>query len=255
MYPWLAGAAATVMLGVAGGNSYNDAVDAEIDRTAHPERPIPRGELTPKDARAWAWTWFGLALGLAFLLGLAAGFLALAYVGGLTWYEGRLKRSHVWGHLVVSLVVGGVFVFGAVVVSGLPYVPGVDSWTGWAGEPGLRAAAVMGFLAGLANLGRELLKSVEDQEADRAARRTAALVWGTGPTRAAAAGCLLFACLFAVVAVPLRVFPPLPYLALIAPALACFAAAPLLRSARDAVRVTKAGMAIALVGFVALVLI
>ena len=36
-------ASAVVMIFMAGGNSLNDYVDREIDRTAHPDRPLPAG--------------------------------------------------------------------------------------------------------------------------------------------------------------------------------------------------------------------
>ena len=36
---------------IAGGNSLNDYIDAEIDKTAHPDRPVPSGELTAIQAR------------------------------------------------------------------------------------------------------------------------------------------------------------------------------------------------------------
>jgi len=40
-----------VFLFIAGGNSLNDYIDAEIDKTAHPERPVPSGRMTPIQAR------------------------------------------------------------------------------------------------------------------------------------------------------------------------------------------------------------
>ncbi|MCL1979316.1 MAG: UbiA family prenyltransferase, partial [Methanomassiliicoccaceae archaeon] len=35
---------------MAGGNSLNDYIDREIDKTAHPDRPLPKGEIAPQTA-------------------------------------------------------------------------------------------------------------------------------------------------------------------------------------------------------------
>ncbi len=46
----LAVAAGVVFLFIAGGNSLNDYMDREIDRKAHPERPIPSGRMQARTA-------------------------------------------------------------------------------------------------------------------------------------------------------------------------------------------------------------
>ena len=49
---------------IAGGNSLNDYIDRELDKTAHPDRPLPTGEITPKNASLRN---AGLALLVSFL--------------------------------------------------------------------------------------------------------------------------------------------------------------------------------------------
>ncbi|MDR0309344.1 MAG: UbiA family prenyltransferase, partial [Candidatus Methanoplasma sp.] len=41
---------AVVLAFMAGGNSLNDYIDRDIDRTAHPDRPLPKGEIEPRTA-------------------------------------------------------------------------------------------------------------------------------------------------------------------------------------------------------------
>ena len=42
--------AAVVFLFICGGNAMNDYIDHEIDKTAHPERPIPSGRMERRTA-------------------------------------------------------------------------------------------------------------------------------------------------------------------------------------------------------------
>ena len=50
-YVWnLVIASAVVISFMAGGNALNDYIDREIDKVGHPERPLPRGEITPRAA-------------------------------------------------------------------------------------------------------------------------------------------------------------------------------------------------------------
>ena len=57
----------SVLFYIVGGNSINDSVDAEVDRIAHPGRPVPSGRISQGSAFR-----FGLSsLAIAFLLSVA----------------------------------------------------------------------------------------------------------------------------------------------------------------------------------------
>ena len=61
---------AIVLIFMAGGNAINDYIDRDIDVVAHPDRPIPRGEIKPLMARN---------LGISFLvLAVLIGIIAQA---------------------------------------------------------------------------------------------------------------------------------------------------------------------------------
>ena len=78
------------MLGVAGGNALNDARDAEIDKRAHPNRPIPRGDLRVQDATYAGWGLLAAAVIVLAMAGsLATTLLGVVFVLGLVWYETR----------------------------------------------------------------------------------------------------------------------------------------------------------------------
>ncbi len=158
------GAALAAFLVTAFGNVLNDVLDAGIDRTAHPHRPIPSGLVTRQEARRFA--------GLLLILGLfeawlAAGspLLAFALVNAavLAWYELRLKRLPLVGNAVVGLLVASTLAFGGVANGA---APGPVVW-------------LMMAMMALTNLAREVLKDIEDMHAD-AGRRTWPMLVGPG---------------------------------------------------------------------------
>lgn len=161
------GAAALAAFLLSGfGNVVNDLADRDLDAVAHPERPLPSGAVTAAQARTFA--------GLLLLLGLyeafvAAGWPTLLFAAANTallgLYEWRLKARVLWGNLAVALLVASAFAFGAVAAG-----------VGPAGWGPLWALMAMAFLT---NVAREVLKDVQDVEADRAVRRTLPAVTGT----------------------------------------------------------------------------
>ena len=72
-FPWLAVGLHTlaVVFFTGAGNAMNDIKDAEIDRTAHPQRPLPSERLTLKQAQSFTSLLWGLSV-LSHLGGLLA---------------------------------------------------------------------------------------------------------------------------------------------------------------------------------------
>jgi geranylgeranylglycerol-phosphate geranylgeranyltransferase len=151
------------------GNVVNDLRDLELDRAAHPARPLPSGRVR----RLEAWLLAGLLLLTGLAWTQAGGFaaLALAFLNALLLgvYEARLKAAGLSGNVLVGILVGSTFLYGGIVATGgLPRVP---------------MLALLAGVATLANVARELLKDVEDLDADRGHRRTFPLRFGAGPAR------------------------------------------------------------------------
>ncbi len=141
------------------GNVLNDVVDLELDRRAHPERPLPSGQIERSDALGFAVLLLGIGLWEAFAAGgfLVAGFAGLnAALLGL--YEWKLKARGLAGNVVVAALVGSAFLFGATAALGQ-----IPSWG---------VVWLLALLAAATNLSRELLKDLEDMDADAGARRT-----------------------------------------------------------------------------------
>jgi len=139
----------TGLLVAAGANAINDAFDIDIDRINRPDRPLPRGALTPKDARRM---WFVVsiaALGINLFLNSTALFVTFLSIALLYYYSARLKRTVLIGNLVIGFMTGMAFIYGGVVVGKI------------------ERAVVPALFAFLVNLARELLKDIEDMDGDR----------------------------------------------------------------------------------------
>ena len=67
LYP-LTIASVVVFSFVIGGNSLNDYMDREVDKQAHPERPIPSGRMLPKTALHVSMIAFSISFVLSLLL-------------------------------------------------------------------------------------------------------------------------------------------------------------------------------------------
>ncbi|QAU13877.1 geranylgeranylglycerol-phosphate geranylgeranyltransferase [Halorubrum sp. BOL3-1] len=142
-------AAATTVFAVAAGNAINDYFDREIDAVNRPDRPIPRGAVSPRGALATAVVWFAVAVAAAVPLPpLAIGIAAVNLVALVT-YTSLFKGMPGLGNALVAYLVGSTFLFGGAAV----------------GSP--RAVLVLAALSGLSTFAREVIKDVEDVAGDR----------------------------------------------------------------------------------------
>ena len=171
-----------VMLFTGAGNAMNDIKDAEIDKTAHPMRPLPSGQLTLSQAgRFTSLLWvLSVAAHVGGLLAVEAAvsiylptalIYILAVVLMVTYDHGpATKNRGLSGNIVISLLVGAVILYGASAVGGfaLPVI-----W--W----------IFGVVF-LTNLAREMVKDCMDMEADKGSRQTLPMTYGKEKVRMAA---------------------------------------------------------------------
>lgn len=223
------------------GNVLNDLRDARLDAKAHPHRPLPSGRIRRSDAQVWAGLLLAFGLYEAYVAaGLATLAFALANAAALACYEAWFKRAGLPGNVLVALLVASTFAFGAVATGTAP------------GEWGL--LWLLMAMAFLANVARELLKDIEDQEADRGERTSLPLQAGPGPTRLLAFFLVNAAVLLSILAFfssPADWW--LPWLAVLAAADAAFVVASSLAwmHVGRAQRLLKGAMSLALLAFLA----
>lgn len=153
------------------GNALNDFYDRKIDRINKPFRPIPSARLKPREAVIMAILLFIISLCISFFLGIPE-FIVVSSAVILLWaYAAVLKQVALVGNLVVSFLGGLAFVYGSSVI--------------YAAVAGLIPA----LFAFLFHLGREIVKDVEDMEADVAqGAKTLPIRIGLRPALICAAG-------------------------------------------------------------------
>ncbi|MHA1977533.1 MAG: geranylgeranylglycerol-phosphate geranylgeranyltransferase [Candidatus Hodarchaeales archaeon] len=148
------------------GYTINDIFDIEIDKINVPHRPIPSGLVSLQGAKWFSVITLLLGLFFAFLIDFIAVFLALSGIILLYLYAARFKRSGFIGNLIVALLAAIPFIFGGFVT---------ESYNT------LIYPASFAFLI---NLGRELIKDIEDVHGDKLENvQSIALRYGVRPAR------------------------------------------------------------------------
>ena len=133
------------------GNVVNDIVDVESDRISHPERPLPRSELSLLTAIILAFFLCSFSFTNAFLVSITHGIGTAIPLALLTLYAFFLKGTPLGGNLIVSLLVAYTIVFGGL------------------SAPQCGRLFIPALLAFLLNFCREIIKDVQDEPGDRAA--------------------------------------------------------------------------------------
>jgi len=147
--PLVAAAVAATVFAVGAGNAINDYFDSDIDRINNPERPIPRGAVSERGALVFSAVLFALAAGLALTLPTLALAIAAFNLVLLVAYTKFFKGTPGAGNALVAYLGGSTFLFGGATVGNV--------------EP----TVVLGLLAAVSTLAREIIKDVEDVDGDR----------------------------------------------------------------------------------------
>ncbi|WP_273837081.1 geranylgeranylglycerol-phosphate geranylgeranyltransferase [Halococcus sp. PRR34] len=149
--PVMIGAAVGATIAATGaGMSINDYFDREIDRINQPDRAIPRGAVTPREALGFSIVLFAIAVALVLLLPVLAIVIAGVNLFALVAYTKLFKGFSGLGNIVVGYLTGSAFLFGAAAVGSVTV-----------------AVLVLFALAALSTVAREIVKDVEDMEGDR----------------------------------------------------------------------------------------
>ena len=171
----------------AAGNALNDMCDIEIDRINKPNRPLPSGKISIKNAKRFMIIMFILGNIAGLILGFWSFAISLFVATALLfWYAYRLRHVALVGNMVVAFLSALTFLFATQAFGDikLGYVPFV--------------------LTFILSVIREVVKDLEDLDGDRAHdSKTLPVVAGEAPTRVIAG---IIAALF----IPIV---PIPYVA------------------------------------------
>jgi geranylgeranylglycerol-phosphate geranylgeranyltransferase len=140
-------AAAAGLIGGA-GMVINDYFDIEIDRINKPDRPLPSGSISKRTALLYYGVLTASGLLLNIPLNSETKVISVAAVVLIFFYSSTLKRTPLFGNLSVGSLTGLAFIYGGAAVGNIEraFIP-----------------AVFAFLI---NVGREIIKDMEDVEGD-----------------------------------------------------------------------------------------
>ncbi len=224
--------AVVVFMFIAGGNSLNDSIDAEIDKTAHPERPVPSGRMTAAEARCVGAVMLAGSVAVSLLTfdAVCVAIVAIACVM-MVAYELRLKQRGFVGNLTIAALTGMTFLMGGAAVHNA------------------EGNAVVALMAALVSVGREIAKDIEDMEGDEG-RLT--LPMRIGAKKAAAVASVFFIAgpVLSVVPMIWGSYGPLYYLVAVADAMFVYCAYAVFSDPHKAQSLAKKAMMIALVAFI-----
>jgi geranylgeranylglycerol-phosphate geranylgeranyltransferase len=131
------------------GMVINDYYDIEIDKINAPHRPLPSGQISPRDALSYS-SWLFI-VGIFFSALINNYCLVLALINSVLeyLYSKYFKRTFLLGNIIVSWFTASTFLFGAFLTFNFKIV------------------GIVSLLAFLANMGREIFKAIEDVRGDK----------------------------------------------------------------------------------------
>jgi geranylgeranylglycerol-phosphate geranylgeranyltransferase len=139
----------TAFLLLAGTMVFNDIQDVQVDRVNSPDRPIPSGRVTIRQAYGLSIIFSMLALISSLVLSILTFLTALVALVLMAYYNTRGKKTGLLGNTVVSFNVALPFFFGGLAVNSL--------------RPLLFIFFLLAFLA---NTAREVAKGIADVTGD-----------------------------------------------------------------------------------------
>jgi geranylgeranylglycerol-phosphate geranylgeranyltransferase len=133
------------------GNIINDIFDIEIDKINRPDRPLPSGKISHKEALVLYFIFLLLSFILSWFVNQEAFLIVTGTTSLLFLYSKYLKKIPLVGNILVALLTGLVFIYGGVAVE----------------NPA--AAVIPALFAFVINLIREIVKDMQDVEGDKKA--------------------------------------------------------------------------------------
>lgn len=225
-----------VLAFVAGGNALNDYIDADIDRTAHPDRPIPQGEISRETAKRCGYGGLIVAclLSLLFLLDghWPATAIVLICAVMMFGYEVALKQRGFIGNICIAVLTGCVFLLAGAMVGDFSQV--------W----------ILALLAALVSVGREIAKDIEDEESDKGSRTTLPMLIGNRNAAIVSAIFFILGPLLSFIPFMTGIFGILYATVLIADAIFIYCAILVFNNSHRSEKLAKVAMLIALVSFI-----
>lgn len=218
------------------GQAINDYFDARIDKKKNPKKPIPSGRIKAANALVFSFALFSLGNILAFLVNETAFAIAVAFTLLLVLYSAFLGKAKFIGNWVVAAGTAFTLIFGAT-ISG-----------------NYSAIFFLAASAMLANAVREIIKDKEDIYFDRGFKNSLPMLLERGQLLVLVSALSVAAFVLAFAPVALGIFGNVRFVFLVFTANILFFGSVILfwqKKYSLAQQLSKAGMLLALVGFLA----
>lgn len=131
------------------GNVINDYFDINIDKINKPQRVLPSGQISLKEAFTFYIILSVLALVVSSFININAFIIVFTAAVFLFFYSYQLKKISLVGNIIVSFLTGLAFIYGGIAVNNVV------------------AAIIPAVFALLINFIREIIKDMEDLEGDK----------------------------------------------------------------------------------------
>ena len=143
------------------GNTINDVFDYKIDEINKPNRPIPSGRISLKNARNYSYVLFAIGIVLSFVIdylinSIWPSVIVVPAVVIMYLYARNLKAMPLVGNITVAVLTGFCFVIAGTVISCATSSLKI-----------LFVSIYLGLFAVFMTLAREIVKDMEDIEGDK----------------------------------------------------------------------------------------
>lgn len=132
------------------GNVINDILDIKTDRISHPDRPLPKGELSVRAAIFYTILLCSMSLFCAGFVSTYHLFATIVPITLLIIYSFFLKGTPLSGNFLVAILVAYPLLYGG--IGGIHF----------------NHLIIPAFLAFLLNIAREIIKDIHDKDGDSA---------------------------------------------------------------------------------------
>jgi len=149
----------SVFLFGSAANALNDYFDREIDKKNHPERPLPSGRITEKEALNVSILMFLISVSVSIYINLTCFIITIAAFLIQVMYEFKFKKKFM-GNFVIGFLTALLFIFGSA-ATGETNIQDISN-----------TSNILALLAFLSISGREIIKAIEDISGDSGRRFT-----------------------------------------------------------------------------------
>ena len=218
---------------IAGGNSLNDYIDADIDRISHPDRPIPSGTIGRGQARDVGLMMLALSVMASLLtFDTVCAVIVIVAVGLMISYEMFLKQRGFIGNVVIAVMTGMLFLLGGAVVGDF------------------QGNIVVASMAMIVSIGREISKDIEDKDGDVGERFTLPMRIGDRNSAIIASVCFILGPVLSILPIVWGTYSVLYYAVLLADVVFLYCAFIVFSDPHRAQKLAKKAMILGLLSFI-----